>query len=1310
MLRVSVPVGAPNRLTSMGKPTFQAALLCAAICSSTSLFTGTSFAHPSATRSAGQTAALEDANHFGAVSQAMARGDRPAMAGHVVEGLRDASARWSAGETVDEAEAAVLEAELAFIHLTGPRSYVWKTALAGLDFRETAPSLNAAIAWLREDVHILAPLTDWEFVGPFDNERGRGMNRPTPVEKAPSEGPYAGKVRDVDWRIAPAPGRDGVLYLGELVEPSSQVCVVAHSWIQADAARRATLLIGATEELRVWWNGEPVYEALGLHDFGPDGHAIQVDLAQGWNQVTVKVGGQDAQPAFAARLVDHETGASLSLTTRATRPEGVEPMDLKDPGRRIRKGQGVPAPGAHAYLAQQGDTVSVIARSALGARACGTPRKERPGYQDAKAAYAAEPELLSSALIALQTIRVAGALDVEEDINPWLDVLNATIDRHGPKAQLMNWYAGFTEDSQGLVERALALVEQSLDAEPTSVMARLGQVHYLQMNGQAALAEQAARALGVDPAFQSWPGQALGLAGYLPWSDSIRAKLIQQAVDAGDPQAARIQRETSTLMAGRLEVAAFLTEVRSELEERPYDNDHRLWAARRLLTVGEHDGALTMIDEALALSPESGGLHSWRGRALLAAGDRAGAIDALDQACEYDPSKADEQRLLDFLISTAGADELALNSEAGEVPLHVRYSEPLVDIVARHPAAQDSSGGEAVDAPREVLLNRQVVEVGADGKARRYRRVVQRVLSEAGVRQLDRRSFRAYPGYEDLRVLHVRVLHTDGTIEEGQTGRGSRLTIDLPPLEIGDVVDMEWRRDDLKTSIFGNYFGLDAAFAPEPQLATREADITVLESPELKLYYHLTGNDLANASVDTVESTLEDGTLMRRWSISDLTPRRSEALEPPAIERTPRVQASTYADWETFGQWWWSLIREEIAVSPEMSAKVAELTNDKETRAEKLRAIYDFVVTDIRYNAWEFGVHGYQPYSAPVIFSRRFGDCKDKAILMRAMLSEVGIEAWPVLIQSDQRRHEEDHVLPLVAHFNHCIAYIPAQEGVEEMFLDGTARLHPLEVLPDSDRGARVLTVRSDGAEEMRIAFPEAAANESIETITIDLSNADAPVATYVQQPKGRWDPKLRYRFSTDDTQRAEAAEGTMTGRFGAIRGDVTAEHPDYEDLTTPLKLTLSAQLERVGRRTDEGWELPTCFAPYRLVSGLASESERTTDVLLDVPWAVERTIVYLVPEGVTLDSLLRTPEKVTIDTKDIGYTREVSLAVADFDVDVSASATKDPVIPLTSVIVKERLELRTHRVPLERYNEFREAARKVDAAQRQNVSIEVPQ
>ena len=39
------------------------------------------------------------------------------------------------------------------------------------------------------------------------------------------------------------------------------------------------------------------------------------------------------------------------------------------------------------------------------------------------------------------------------------------------------------------------------------------------------------------------------------------------------------------------------------------------------------------------------------------------------------------------------------------------------------------------------------------------------------------------------------------------------------------MVDLEWRHDDLRPSIFGNYFGLDAAFAPEPQLLTHEADI-----------------------------------------------------------------------------------------------------------------------------------------------------------------------------------------------------------------------------------------------------------------------------------------------------------------------------------------------------------------------------------------------------------------------------------------------------------------------------------------------------
>lgn len=1227
------------------------------------------------------------------LAQQMAMGDRPGMLDAVAQRLRAAQEAWGAGE-VDPAWASALETEIALTATSVRESYLWKNALQGIDVTDAAPPVAAAMAWRRQDTRELNMLTSWQFVGPFDNERGRGMTRSTPAEKDPAGGPYDGKLREVPWRVTPEPGHDGIVYLGALVAPSSQVCVLARTWIQATEARSATLLVSASEELRVWWNGTPVYDALGLHEFGTDGHAVSVYLSEGWNELVVKVGSQDERPMFAARLVDSTTGASLSLPVSPTAPDGVAPRDLVDPGRRLRRGSGTTAPGARAFYASKTDPHSVTSRSILAASSRSVPRKERPGHADAAGAFIADPESIAAAMAMLNTMRIDGALDVEEDVNPWLDVLNQTIERHGPLPQLMSWYADFTMESQDLARRALDLTEQALKAHPSSVLSRLDEVDYLAAIGQDALALRAASKLASEDDIQRWPQECMGLRRYFSAHDPEAARLVQIAADAGNVSAQDALRDAAEIAAGTLDTVELDRMTRERLLERNYDISLRLNAGRRLMAAGSAELALAHFDDALQLIPESSRVLSWRGRALLALGDRAGAVDAIAKSCEFEPSNADELRLLNYLKSTTeGTDAGSADDD-----FHVRYAEPVTAIAARHPRDDAAAGGGTADAPREVLLNRRVVKVGADGKARRYRRTVERVLSEAGVRQLDRRNFRSFPGSEDLRVLSVRVLHPDGTIDEGETGRGPRLSIDLPPLDVGDVVDIEWRRDDITTSIFGSYFGLNASFSQDASLPTREADITLLEPAETKLYYHLAGADDSDLEVAATEETLEDGTLARTWSTKDLKPRRSENLEPPAREHTLRLQASTYENWESFGNWWWNLIREEIAVSPEMSEKVAELTRDKETRLEKLRAVYDFVVTDVRYNAWEFGVHGYQPYSAPVIFSRRFGDCKDKAILLRAMLSEVGIEAWPVLIQSEGRRFEEDHELPLVAHFNHCIAHVPAQDGIPEMFLDGTARLHPLEVLPDSDAGAKVLTVRSDGAEQMQIPFASAEVNVQRETIDIGLSTKDSIQVSFRQAPKGRWDPKLRYRFATDEAQRAEAAEALMTARFGALKGDVVAVHPDYEDLNQDLVLELQAQLERVGQRVENRLELPTNFAPYRLEQGLASESERTTDVLLDVPWTIERQITYYLPADATDVQL---PKDVEFETPDIRFRRRCSQGESDVD------GWSDDALHVTCT---ETLELRTHRVPLERYDSFRDAARRVDAAQRQNISVEVPQ
>ena len=442
---------------------------------------------------------------------------------------------------------------------------------------------------------------------------------------------------------------------------------------------------------------------------------------------------------------------------------------------------------------------------------------------------------------------------------------------------------------------------------------------------------------------------------------------------------------------------------------------------------------------------------------------------------------------------------------------------------------------------------------------------------------------------------------------------------------------------------------------------------------------------------------------------------------PPAAEAAPVVQASSYASWEAFGAWWWNLIEEEIRVSPEMAAKVRELTADARTPRERLRAVYDFVVTDVRYNAWEFGVHGYEPYSAPVIFSRRFGDCKDKAILLRAMLSEVDIEAWPVLIRLEPRRFEEDHTLPMVAHFNHCIAFVPEQPGVAAMYLDGTARLHPLEVLPDSDRGARVLVVRADGIRNDRIPFPSAQENLLSESFAVDLTG-DGTRVKLVRTARGRHDPRERQQFTGNEEQRAERAQRLLTGLFGALSGPVEARYPDFEDLSQPLEITFEVGVEGISRPTERGFEVPTCFEPLELLRTVASETERRTDLLLDVPWSRETEIRYRLGPGARPVDL---PAPVSVETPDALFERTVEsgplgelggeLGRVPGGVPGEVPEGVPEGVPREvpegvpwEVVVRERFELRSHRVPTDRYGEFRELCRTVDAAQRASVGVEV--
>ena len=116
------------------------------------------------------------------------------------------------------------------------------------------------------------------------------------------------------------------------------------------------------------------------------------------------------------------------------------------------------------------------------------------------------------------------------------------------------------------------------------------------------------------------------------------------------------------------------------------------------------------------------------------------------------------------------------------------------------------------------------------------------------------------------------------------------------------------------------------------------------------------------------------------------------------------------------------------------------------------------------------------------------------------------------------------------------------------------------------------------------------------------------------------------------------------------------------------------------------GYELPQTFNKRRLISGLARETERSTDLLQTTPWSTETTIEYILPPGHVVTDL---PPPVRIDGEDLGFAWEVEVTE-------------------TGVRIREFLELKTRRIAAERYAELREACRQVDAVQESFLQVEV--
>jgi transglutaminase-like putative cysteine protease len=182
------------------------------------------------------------------------------------------------------------------------------------------------------------------------------------------------------------------------------------------------------------------------------------------------------------------------------------------------------------------------------------------------------------------------------------------------------------------------------------------------------------------------------------------------------------------------------------------------------------------------------------------------------------------------------------------------------------------------------------------------------------------------------------------------------------------------------------------------------------------------------------------------------------------------------ASWAAIGRWAADLIKPLARATPAVRARARAAVAGLDDPRDRLEALTGFVQREVRYVAVEVGIGGYRPSPPEEVLTRKWGDCKDKALLLVDLLAEAGIAARPaLLLSSTDGRIDRDFPSPF--DFNHMIVAVPeaavaARDGDATaggyLFVDPTQSRGGARWLYPGDQGQDALVVTDDGGELVR--------------------------------------------------------------------------------------------------------------------------------------------------------------------------------------------------------------------------------------------------
>ena len=440
------------------------------------------------------------------------------------------------------------------------------------------------------------------------------------------------------------------------------------------------------------------------------------------------------------------------------------------------------------------------------------------------------------------------------------------------------------------------------------------------------------------------------------------------------------------------------------------------------------------------------------------------------------------------------------------------------------------------------------------------------------------------------------------------------------------------------------------------------------------------------ALVPTVDGTTST------WELRNLPYIESEPARPELDSLVPRIAISYYpaagagaslpvafSAWSDVSKWLFALNDPPAEPDDAISSKTREVVAGAHSDFQKIQAI-GYFVRSIKYISIQTGVGrggGYRPHTAGEVFRNAYGDCKDKAALMRAMLKAAGIVSYPVFLNATDRDYVREE-WPSPEQFNHAIVAVRVSSETQApavidhpalgrlLIVDPTNPLIPPGELPMVEQGGLALVAAVDKSALVRLPMTSSEANLTEGEIHASLSATGMLTATVEEAWHGyaAVAPRCNYYGRTRPDFDKSIEEWVAENVTGAAVSRIEPADSSYPSrFTATFGMTATAYGQMKGGRL-------MVVKPYilgRRYSILFINPTRSNPIALNAE-SFRNKVHITLPPGFKLDEL---PEPLQLDAPFGHYSAKCELSGAE-------------------LFCSRDLEFRFASVPVEQYAEVR--------------------